>query len=206
MLVRYSSSIAVGAVVTAALIFWMQQMITSGDIGVRDPIEVRLPTPFYQVEPPPLRTTTRLPPIPTTPPVTRPTLEITNEPTTVPTTVRVGPVGPVTPPGPPNPLARPDGRPGPWIADSIVMLRSQIPPIYPIRALRRELEGYVIVEFTVTKRGAVRDVRIVESSHQEFEEAAATAVAKSRYQPQVVDSVPVDVEGLRTQIAFVIND
>jgi protein TonB len=86
------------------------------------------------------------------------------------------------------------------------MLRSPVQPIYPLPAIRRELEGYVIVEFTVTRRGNVRDVSIVESSHREFEAAAANAVARSRYQPQVVDSVPVDVTGLRTRIEFVLDD
>ena len=207
MLVRYSSSVAVGAIVTAALIYWMQLMIAGGDFEVPAPTRITLLSPLRIIETPPHER--RPPPTPPEPRATPPTRDVTltgditlkNL-----TTGPVGPVGPVTPPGPPSPPARPDGRQGPWIADSNLMLRSQIRPIYPFSALRRELEGYVIVEFTVTKRGNVRDVRIVESSHTEFEEAAATAVAKSRYQPRVVDSTPVDVAGLRTQIEFVLDN
>src|SRR5690606_20820240 len=34
----------------------------------------------------------------------------------------------------------------------------KVAPIYPARALTRGLEGYVIVEFTVTRAGTVKDV------------------------------------------------
>ena len=35
----------------------------------------------------------------------------------------------------------------------------KVAPVYPRRALQRGIEGFVIVEFTVTKQGAVRDLR-----------------------------------------------
>ena len=41
----------------------------------------------------------------------------------------------------------------------------KVAPVYPRRALQRGIEGFVIVEFTVTKQGAVRDPIVVEANH-----------------------------------------
>ncbi len=40
----------------------------------------------------------------------------------------------------------------------------KVAPVYPRRALQRGIEGFVIVEFTVTKQGAVRDPIVVEAN------------------------------------------
>ena len=40
----------------------------------------------------------------------------------------------------------------------------KVAPVYPSRALSRGLEGFVIVEFTVTRQGTVRDPVVVEST------------------------------------------
>jgi protein TonB len=78
-------------------------------------------------------------------------------------------------------------------------------PQYPVRALQRRLEGYVIVEFVVTAAGAVRDVIVVESSSPIFEQAAVEAALKFKYQPRVIDGQPIEVSGVQNRITFKLN-
>jgi protein TonB len=78
----------------------------------------------------------------------------------------------------------------------------KVAPVYPSRALSRGLEGYVIVEFTVTRTGTVRDVLVVESTSTLFERAATTAALKFKYKPRVIDGEPVEVPGVRNKITF----
>jgi protein TonB len=79
----------------------------------------------------------------------------------------------------------------------------RVEPIYPTRAASRGVEGYVIVEFTVTSNGSVMDPVIVEAEPSSiFNSAAERAVLKWKYKPRVVDGTPVDVPGVRTMLTF----
>jgi protein TonB len=78
----------------------------------------------------------------------------------------------------------------------------KVAPIYPSRAAQRGLEGYVIVEFTVTRAGTTRDIVVVESSNSIFDRAAADAAAKFKYKPRVIDGEAVEVPGVRNKITF----
>lgn len=82
----------------------------------------------------------------------------------------------------------------------------KVQAIYPRTALIRGLEGYVLLEFTVTTTGAVRDPIVLESSHKVFERAALEAALKFKYKPRVVDGVPIEVAGVINQITFEISD
>ena len=83
----------------------------------------------------------------------------------------------------------------------------KVAPIYPSRALSRGIEGYVIVEFTVTKTGSVRDAYVVESDPQNvFDRAATRAALKFKYKPRMVDGQPVEVTGVQNMITFRIED
>jgi protein TonB len=79
---------------------------------------------------------------------------------------------------------------------------ARVEPAYPYSAILKEREGYVVVQFTVTSRGTVDDVSIVESTDRVFEQAAAAAVARARYRPRIVDGLAVDTPGLTTRIDF----
>jgi periplasmic protein TonB len=82
----------------------------------------------------------------------------------------------------------------------------KVQPIYPRRALSRGVEGYVIVEFTVTKQGTTKDVRVVESTSSMFDNAAVKAAQKFKYKPRVVDGEPIEVPGVQNKITFEIED
>ena len=78
----------------------------------------------------------------------------------------------------------------------------KVAPVYPTRALARRLEGHVLVEFSVTENGAVKDVVVVESTAELFERPAIDAVMKFKYKPRVVDGQAVEVHGVRNKIMF----
>ncbi|MCV6615559.1 MAG: energy transducer TonB [Cellvibrionaceae bacterium] len=81
----------------------------------------------------------------------------------------------------------------------------KVQPQYPRRALSRGIEGYVIVEFTVTKSGAVRDPVVVEADPPNiFNKAAMKAALKFKYKPRVIDGEPIEVPGVRNKITFAI--
>ncbi len=70
----------------------------------------------------------------------------------------------------------------------------RIPPEYPMAARAKEVEGYVIVRFTVTETGAVADPEILRSDPPGvFDRAARRAVLRWKYQPQLQDGKPVSV-------------
>ncbi|MGD8339721.1 MAG: TonB family protein [Gammaproteobacteria bacterium] len=81
----------------------------------------------------------------------------------------------------------------------------KVAPIYPRRAAMMRLEGYVIVQFTVTANGSVRDVAVVESSNEVFNQAAVDAALRFRYRPRVINGEAVEVAGVLNRITFVLD-
>ncbi len=82
----------------------------------------------------------------------------------------------------------------------------KVAPIYPRRALSRGIEGYAIVEFTVTKQGTVRDPLVVEAEPEGiFNQAAMEAAKKFKYKPRVIDGVASEVAGVQNKITFKLN-
>ena len=92
------------------------------------------------------------------------------------------------------------------IPDGQLMAIVTVAPTYPAAALRQEREGYVIVQFSVTANGSVDNVQVSESTHPVFERAAMDAVRKFRFRPQVVDGIPVAVDGVMRRITFTLQD
>lgn len=77
------------------------------------------------------------------------------------------------------------------------------PPVYPRHALARGLEGYVIVEFVVTRNGTVTEPRVIKAEPQGlFEKAALRAVKAYKYKPKMVDGESVSVTGVRQKFTF----
>ena len=80
----------------------------------------------------------------------------------------------------------------------------KIAPIYPRRAAARGLEGYCIVEYTVTASGTTRDVALVPDacSHSLFEKPSLEAAAKFKYKPRIVDGQAIEVTGVRNKFSY----
>ena len=65
---------------------------------------------------------------------------------------------------------------------------------YPQNALERRIEGAVEIGYTVTPKGTVADIKILDSNPSGvFEKAATSAVSRLRYKPVVEDGKPVAV-------------
>lgn len=79
----------------------------------------------------------------------------------------------------------------------------KVPPQYPRRAAERGIEGYVILRYTVTATGTVRNPVVVESQPPKiFDQAAIRASLKNKYKPKVVNGKAVDVDGVLYRIIF----
>lgn len=91
-------------------------------------------------------------------------------------------------------------------ADADYMPLVKVAPIYPRRAAARGLAGWVLVRFTVTSAGSVKDVEVLESTDPIFERAAAQAALKFKYKPRIVDGEAVEVTGVLHYIRFDVEE
>ena len=67
-----------------------------------------------------------------------------------------------------------------------------VEPVYPPQAMRDRVEGWVLLEFTITETGSVRDIVVVDSQPSGvFDAAAAEALADWKYRPRITDGRPV---------------
>ncbi len=79
----------------------------------------------------------------------------------------------------------------------------KVAPIYPRRAQSRGIEGYCIVEYTVTRSGSIRDPAVVDCQPPGiFERASLQASLKFKYKPRVVDGEPIEVAGVQNKFTY----
>ncbi|MHB1349094.1 MAG: energy transducer TonB [Desulfobulbus sp.] len=72
------------------------------------------------------------------------------------------------------------------------LYRSNPPPPYPEKARRRNLQGTVLLEVTVSAAGRVEGLRIKEScGHRILDQAAEAAVSRWQFEPGRKNGVPV---------------
>lgn len=199
---RYAAAVAGAAVVTFGLFLLMQSLIAIGlDRGVRDvastlveivrveresetELKRRMPKqakPKDRPPPPPIRSTKAPKPR---------------------TRADMG-----------QPVYLPDfsmaGGPGlgtaPSDADISPLVR--VPPQYPPRPQERGIEGWVLIEFSITKTGTVADAFVVDADPASmFNRAALRAVRKWKYRPKIQDGQPVERHGVQTVIRFDLED
>ena len=94
-------------------------------------------------------------------------------------------------------------------ADGDYLPLVRVPPQYPNRALQRGIEGWCLVEFTVNARGGVveESIVVVDGEPQGvFDRTSMRAVAGFKYQPRVKDGVGVDVPNVQTILRYNIAD
>ena len=83
----------------------------------------------------------------------------------------------------------------------------KVAPQYPRRALNRGIEGYVILEYTVTKSGTVKDPVVIESKPKgTFDKAAIKSALRYKYKPRVIDGKAIEVHGVKTKITFELDE
>jgi protein TonB len=85
--------------------------------------------------------------------------------------------------------------------DAVPLVR--IEPDYPMQARQRGIEGWVVVQFTISSAGTVKDAVVLSSEPGTvFDRAALTAVQKWKYQPKVQGGQPVERPGVKIRLDF----
>jgi len=88
-------------------------------------------------------------------------------------------------------------------SDRDVIPLVRIEPDYPPRAASRGIEGYVVVQFTITPAGTIKDPKVVEGQPEGiFDAAAIKAVSKWKYNPKIEEGVAVERRGVQVKLAF----
>ncbi|MBN1237598.1 MAG: TonB family protein [Gammaproteobacteria bacterium] len=194
MIARYTTSLGLGASVTFALLLFMHILIAARHGPLPDRIDLpRLDFVRIERTPPPVESRRAKPskPDPALPPPDVPTSS--DDGTGNGVEIRTD--------APAVPLPDVDIRRSTYVDGDLLSL-VKVEPSYPARAAAGGIEGYVVVEFTVTRHGLVEDVVVVESTNDVFDRAAVDAALKFRYKPRVIDGEPVDVRGVRNKITF----
>lgn len=102
-------------------------------------------------------------------------------------------------PGPPEDLVPGNGTFG--HGDVLPIVRGS--PTYPKNAVRDEIEGFVVLDFTVSKTGkVVNPVVIYAEPSRIFNRSALRAIAKWKYKPLMVDGQPTERTGMRIRMTF----
>ncbi len=79
----------------------------------------------------------------------------------------------------------------------------KIAPVYPASAQARGIEGYCLVEYTVTSAGTTRDPVVIEADPPGiFNKVSLAAALKFKYRPRVVDGEPIEVLGVRNLFRY----
>jgi protein TonB len=89
--------------------------------------------------------------------------------------------------------------------DAVPMVR--VPPQYPERAMQRGIEGRVLIEFTISKSGSVKNPKVIAYEPSKiFNKAALKAVSQWKYNPKIENGNAVEQNGIRISIPFRLGD
>ena len=88
-------------------------------------------------------------------------------------------------------------------ADTDVVPIVRVQPQYPLRASERGIEGWVEVEFTISKLGTVKDPFVLNSHPSSiFDRSALKAIRKWKYNPKIEDGEPMERPGVKVRLKF----
>ncbi|MEM7100389.1 MAG: energy transducer TonB [Pseudomonadota bacterium] len=199
MVVRYVFGVALGALVTFVLFMIMQAVIANDGANLDEGVKGKL-LDLVRLEPDEeIQTKQRKPkppPPPDEPPPDMPKPDFDNS--DVSQGVDIGAVDV-------NVDLNVGG--GGFSSDGEYLPIVKVAPVYPRRAQTRGIEGYVLLQFTVTKTGAVKDPVVVEAKPTGiFDRAAINAALKFKYKPKVVNGAAIDVAGVLHRITFELAD
>lgn len=84
----------------------------------------------------------------------------------------------------------------------------KVAPIYPQRALSRGIEGFCVVQYTVTRQGTISNPFVVEDqcTSSLFHSASVQAALKFKYKPRVVDGQAIEVPGVQNKFTYEIEE
>jgi len=78
----------------------------------------------------------------------------------------------------------------------------KIPPMYPARAMRNNIEGWVEVRFLVTDKGQIKNIHIVKAIPEKiFNKSVIRCISRWKFKPGTIDGVPVNTMA-ETRIKF----
>jgi protein TonB len=199
MATRYFASFGLGVVITLVLFFVMQAVIATDEARLDEGAKGKLLDFVRLEEDQELQTKQRKPkppPPPDEPPPDMPKPEF--ESSDISQGVDVGAV---------DVDVNLNVEGGGFSSDGEYLPIVKVNPQYPRRAQTRGIEGYVLLEYIVTKTGAVRDPVVIEAKPPGiFNRAAINAALKYKYKPKVVNGEPIDVAGVKTRITFEMAD
>ncbi len=200
---RFLVAALLAANVTLALLFGMQQMIETGERAITRELAVYMPE-FIRI--PREESLTVKPPKPTRPPPPEPMPEVQLRPVEDSSADAVLSVDLPRSPPPLGQTLKIAGGTAFSIQDAEFMPLVKVLPIYPRRALLRGEEGWVLLRFTITASGRVKDIEVVESTDSIFERPSIEAAKKFKYQPRIVNGEPVEVTGVLHYVRFGIEE
>ena len=199
MIARLGAAATSGVVMTFALLWLMQFLITTGKDALTDASDFRMPD-FIRVRPEELvEQKDRKPPKPPEveeKPPEMPPPDLDNLDPNAPK-VNLGRVNINMDIGLDGATFNVDGEYLPIV---------RVEPLYPRRAQSRGLEGFCDMEYTVTRTGEVIDAVALQCSSSVFESASVKAVLKWKYKPRVVNGEPIDSSGVRTKLTYRFED
>ena len=199
MVARYAIGIGLGALVTFALFFLMQAIIATNEANLDEGVKGKLLDFVRLQDDQEIETKQRKPkppPPPDEPPPDMPKPDF--EASDISQGVDIGAVSV-------DVSLSVEG--GGFSSDGEYLPIVKVNPQYPRRALTRGIEGYVILEYVVTKIGGVRDPVVIEAKPPGiFNRAAINAALKYKYKPKVVNGEAIDVAGVKTRIVFELTE
>ena len=91
--------------------------------------------------------------------------------------------------------------------DADVLPIVKVPPQYPRRATQRGIEGWVLVEFTITETGAVINPIVIDADPPGiFNRSAMRTIVKWKYKPRIVGGKAVPRPGVQHLITYELED
>ena len=201
-IVRLSIGILIGVVVTAALFWFMQYLIETADRELNEGASghlidfVRLKRDESiqrrQLKP-------KKPPPPDAPPPQPPTPQLDNlNPNAEKIAISAAPV---------ETDIEMSGGFSLGVGEGDYLPIVKVAPIYPQRALSRGVEGFCVVQYTVTRQGTIREPFVIEDqcTSSLFHRASVQAALKFKYKPRVIDGQAVEVPGVQNKFTFEIT-
>ncbi len=84
----------------------------------------------------------------------------------------------------------------------------KVAPIYPNRALSRGVEGFCVVQYTVTNLGTTKDPVVIDDrcTSSLFHRASLNAALKFKYKPRIIDGEAVEVLGVQNKFTYEITE